>query len=123
MNNNWIENKYTPIVPNNKLKFFSSIDSKYSHNEKKLYDLFESLKHTRFQSWIQSPLYKKTIATNGKYKGKYIYDDEYDVILKKKFVQYFIYSFQDLLRKYGYSINNDKLFRDEVASFIYRLSK
>ena len=56
-------------------------------------------------------------------KGTYIYDEQDNIVVKKQFLSKFLHDLNLLLNKNGYSINNNKLFRDEVATFIYKLSK
>ena len=42
---------------------------------------------------------------------------------KKTYVIEFINNLTGMLDKYGYSINNNKQFRNTIASFIYRNSR
>ena len=123
-NNNWIIPTYKPIFPNKTIKTFTKKkEDKYSDKEYRIQKLFDSIRINKFNSWIESPLKNKEMSNRGKYKGTYIYDDEDNIVLKKQFLSKFLHDLNLLLHKNGYSINNNKLFRDEVATFIYKLSK
>ena len=117
-----MNNNYKPMLPNNPIKIMEKKETKCTHNELKISELYKNIKNNKFKSWLNSPLQNKEISLMGKYRGTYIYDN--DTIVKKK---QFIYKFLDditvLLKKNGYEIDNNKQFRDEIASFVYRQSK
>ena len=117
-----MNNNYIPLVPGKSIKLIKKEDKKPQPEDIKMKKLFESLQNNRFQSWLDSPLKLKTISKNGKYRGTYFYDDEGDVVSKKIFVTNFIVRLKNIIEENGYSINNNKLFRDTVASYIYKLS-
>ena len=117
-----MENNYKPLLPNKKIKTFRVSDDTNSHNERRIYELFSNLKQQRFQLWINSPLKSRTLNDRGKYVGKYIYNDLDNVILKGAYIEEFIENIIRMMESYGYSINNNKLFRDTIASYIYKLS-
>ena len=117
-----MNNNYKPMLPNNPIKFIKKKDSTYTENETNICKLFDSIRNNKFKSWLNSPLKSKEVTSRGKYKGSYIYENDY-VINKRDFVNQFIEDIQSLLKKNGYSIDNNKQFRDEIASFIYRQSK
>jgi len=123
-NNNWITPTYKPIFPNKTIKTITKKkEDKYSDKEYRIQKLFDSIRNNKFKSWIDSPLKNKVMSSLGKYKGTYIYDDEDNIVVKKQFLSKFLHDLNLLLDQDGYSINNNKLFRDEVATFIYKLSK
>jgi len=122
-NNNWITSTYKPLIPNKTIKPFPKKENNYSQNELQMKKLFVTIRNNRFKSWLDSPLENKEFSIHRKYKGVYIYDDEHDIVKKKQFLTKFLLDFNLLLEKNGYSIDNNKLFRDEIATFIYKLSK
>ena len=85
-------------------------------------ELFSNLKENKFQNWIHSPLKGKELNHIGKYKGTYIYDTSENTVLKKAYVQKFIENLIKFIESFGYEINKNKLFRDTIASYIYKLS-
>lgn len=73
-------------------------------------NLFNSLRDMRkkhseenFQDWLQ----------------KYNDDDVPNV----NFIKWFINDIQKILKHYNYEITDEKIFKDEIASFIYNLSQ
>ena len=117
-----MNNNYKPMFPNNPIKLIKKKDITYTENESNICKLFENIRNNKFKLWLNSPLKSKEITHRNKYKGSYIYENDH-VIKKRHFVNQFIEDVELLLKKNGYSINNNKQFRDEIASFIYRQSK
>ena len=118
-----MDNTYKPIFPNKKIKTMKLSDDKNSYQEDRIYELFSSLEKNRFKGWINSPLKEKVFNDRGVYKGKYMYDNCDNVIIKKTYVVEFINKLVKFCESYGFKINNNKQFRDTVASYIYKLSK
>lgn len=118
-----MDNNYKPLIPNKKIKTFRSSDDSKSDQELRMYELFSNLKKQKFQGWLDSPLKSKVLNVMGKYKGMYIYDNHDNVVLKKEYVKIFIEDLINFLERYEYQVNNHKLFRDTIASYIYKLSK
>ena len=118
-----MDNTYKPIFPNKKIKTVKLTDDTNSYQEDKIYELFSSLEKNRFKNWINSPLKEKVLNNRGSYTGKYTYDVCDNVVLKKNYVLEFINNLVKFCESYGYKINNNKQFRDTVASYIYKLSK
>tara|TARA_Y100001970_G_C14166827_1_gene821786 strand:+ start:640 stop:993 length:354 start_codon:yes stop_codon:yes gene_type:complete len=117
-----MNNNYKPMLPNNPIKFMKKKNTTYTPNEYKINELYKNIRNNKFKSWMNSPLQNKEISLRGKYKGSYIYDND-KVIKKKNLVYQFLEDIKMLLNKNGYEIDNNKQFRDEIASFIYRQSK
>lgn len=113
---------YKPLLPNNPIKFIKKEEKKYTNNELKILELYKNIRNNKFKSWLNSPLKRKEITSTGKYKGSYIYDND-SLIEKRHFINKFIENVELLLNKNGYQIDNNKQFRDEISSFIYRQSK
>ena len=113
---------YKPLLPDKKIKTFRVSDDSKSDQELRIHELFSNLKKRRFYNWIESPLKSKEINNVGKYKGVYIYDTCDNVVLKKEYIQEFIEDLTKIIEDCGYQINNNKLFRDTIASYIYKLS-
>ena len=119
-----MENKYKPLLPDKKIKTFRvSDDNSNTERELRIHELFSNLKQQRFRSWIESPLKYRVMNDRGNYKGKYIYNNCDNIVLKKDYLHEFIENLTQMLQSYGYQINNNKLFRDTIASYIYKLSK
>ena len=118
-----MDNTYKPLLPNHKIKTFRvKSDDKY-FEDNRIYEIFSNIRKNNFQSWLNSPLKQKYLNNNRKWKGKYMYNNNNELIIVKSYINEFINSLVDLLKKNGHSINNYKLFRDTVASYIYKLSK
>ena len=117
-----MDNTYKPLLPNHKIKTFRvNTEDKYGEGER-IHKLFSEIKQNNFQIWLHSPLKEKYINDRGKWSGKNMYNNDNEVITVKSYVNEFITLLTDLLEKNGHSINNNKLFRDTVASYIYKVS-
>lgn len=117
-----MDNTYKPLLPNNKIKTFRINTDDNNCQEKRIHKLFSDIKNNKFQIWLNSPLKERYINNNGKWSGKYMYNNNNDVISVKSYVNEFIKNLTALLSENDHSINNNKLFRDTVASYIYKLS-
>ena len=120
-----MNNNYKPLIPNKTIKFIKKEKKTYT-DDKKIGELFRNIREDKYQSWLNSPLQEKNVYLSfGKYKnkGSYIYNDDDNIVTKKDYINRFIYNLEKNIDKNGYTINNDKLFRDTIASYIYRLSK
>ena len=122
-------NNYKPLLPNHKLKFFKSSQKfesdNYKTNTNKSFSIFENNEKNNFQTWLNSPLQEKVptlLHRQIKYRKRYIYDKNDNLVTKRKYVSSFINQFEELLEKNKYQINNKKEFRDTISSFIYKLS-
>jgi len=117
-----MDNTYKPLLPNHKIKTFRvNTEDKYGEGER-MYKLFSDIEKGKFQIWLNSPLKEKYINNRGKWSGKNMYNNNDDVIPVKSYVNEFITLLTGLLEKNGHTINNNKLFRDTVASYIYKVS-
>ena len=120
-----MNNNYIPLLPNNHIKFIKKEEkkeNKYTNNELKIFELYKNIRNNKFKSWLNSPLKNKEVSSTGKYKGTYIYDND-SIVTKQQFVNKFLHDIVVLLDKNFYTIDNNKQFRDEIASFIYKQSK
>jgi hypothetical protein len=123
-----MNNNYIPLVPNSKIKFFkSSLENTLENTleNKTIRDTYYNTINQRFNSWLESPLYEKDhiIQFNQiKYKKKLIFNEDGGVVKKNVYIIHFINTLTDVLNKKGYSINNNKQFRNTVTSFIYKNS-
>ena len=120
-----MNNNYKPLIPNSKIKTFKS-KIKDSPGDSAISELQDSIRNTRFHSWLDSPLHEKDhmVQFNQiKYIKKRMYTEDGEEITKKIYVSEFINNLTGILNKYGYSINNNKQFRNTIASFIYRNSR
>ena len=121
------KNNYIPLIPNHKLKFFDS-SKKYEsdkYNTNKSFSIFNNNKEIHFENWLNSPLDQKVptlLHRQIKYRKCNIYDNNDNLITKRKYVSSFINQFEELLEKNNYKINNKKEFRDTISTFIYKLS-
>lgn len=122
-------NNYKPLVPNNKLKFFDSSkkyeSDHYKTNTNNSFSIFSQMKETKFNDWLDSPLYEKIptiLHKQIKHRKCYIYDNDDNLITKRKYVSSFINQLEELLEKRDFQINNKKEFRDTISTFIYKLS-
>tara|TARA_B100000795_G_C22457911_1_gene308132 strand:- start:18 stop:368 length:351 start_codon:yes stop_codon:yes gene_type:complete len=116
-----MNNNYKPMIPNNPIKFIKREEKE----EKEDYinsELHEKIINNNFKLWLESPLQNKEISFNGKYRGADIYDNCL-IVQKKQFINKFLHDIEELIVTNGYEINNNKQFRNEIASFIYKLSK
>jgi hypothetical protein len=123
------KNNYKPLLPNHKLKFFDSSkkyeSDKYKTNTNKSFSIFNNNKEINFENWLNSPLHEKVptlLHKQIKYRKRNIYDNNDNLITKRKYVSSFINQFEELLEKNNYKINNKKEFRDTISTFIYKLS-
>lgn len=116
-----MNNTYKPLLPNHKIKTFRVNTDDKNNQEESIYKLFSNIKTNNFQTWLNSPLKEKYMNNNGKWAGKYMYNND-SVITVKSYINEFIKNFIELLEKNNHSINNNKLFRDTIASYIYKLS-
>jgi len=81
-------------------------------------------KNKNFNIWLQQPMKRTypTYANNYKYlESNFVYY-KYNLVKKKTFVNNFIDQINSIITKNSYTINNDKQFRNEIASFIYKYS-
>lgn len=53
---------------------------------------------------------------------KWIHCEGGDQITHGEYVKFFYYKLKDLIISKGYSIKNEKQFKNEIATFIYQLS-
>tara|TARA_B100001093_G_scaffold409938_1_gene399093 strand:+ start:1941 stop:2210 length:270 start_codon:yes stop_codon:yes gene_type:complete len=81
---------------NNLNKFFKKMN-------KQRYDDYIQEKNNKFHNWL--------------------YLDDHNYITNNEKIHLFIKNIETLIKKNGYTINNEKLFKDEIASFIYNTSK
>lgn len=79
----------------------------------------------KFLSWIEEPLEKNyhTYSNNIKKIEKERVCLNGCILKKRDYIDNFINDIEDLILSNGFVINNDKEFRDEMASFVYRHSK
>ncbi len=120
-----MDNNYKPLIPNSKIKTFKS-KMKDNPGDSIISELQYSIRNSKFHSWLDSPLHEKDhiVQFNQiKYKKKRMYTDDGEEITKKIYVSEFINNLTGILNKHGYSINNNKQFRNTIASFIYKNSK
>ena len=108
------ENTIEFVSPSRDQSDFSKTIIPFIQKEKKPLDLFhrnlfkrlaesrEKQKKERFQQWLHT----------------YTYDD----IIVKEILIFLIKGIKENLDLYGYKIIDEKKLRDEVASFVYRLS-
>lgn len=79
----------------------------------------------KFTSWLEDPL-KRNYCTysnnNKKIEKRNVCLNGY-IFKKKDYVENFINDIEDIVISNGFIINNDKEFRDEMASFVYKYSK
>lgn len=88
--------------------------------DEKMYAFFKELdqkrKNNKFQSWLDTYI----DYTN------YMYDDELDdnteIIQIRSIIASFVSNLKDVIEQSGYTINDEKSFKDEIASMIYRTS-
>lgn len=81
---------------NNLNNFFKKIN-------KQRYDDYIKEKNNNFHNWLSL--------------------NDHNYITNNEKIQLFIKNIEILIKKNGYTINNEKLFKDEIASFIYKTSK
>lgn len=120
-----MDNNYKPLLPHSKIKTFKS-KIKPSPTDSTISEIQYNIRNTRFHSWLESPLHEKDYIVQFnqiKYIKKRIYTDDGEEIKKKKYVSEFINNLTSILNNHGYSINNNKQFRNTIASFIYKNSK
>tara|TARA_B110000967_G_C18302975_1_gene279266 strand:+ start:186 stop:473 length:288 start_codon:yes stop_codon:yes gene_type:complete len=91
-----------------KLKFISMsndkpLDSRTINLFNSLRDMRKKHREENFQDWLQ----------------KYNYDNVPNV----NFIKWFIDEMRSILKHYNYEITDEKIFKDEIASFIYNLSE
>jgi len=78
----------------------------------------------KFLLWLEEQLEKNyyTYSNNNKnIEKERIYLNGY-ILKKKDYVDNFMNDIEDLILSNGFVINNEKEFRDEIASFVYRYS-
>jgi len=78
----------------------------------------------KFLLWLEEQLEKNyyTYSNNNKnIEKERIYLNGY-ILKKKDYVDNFMNDIEDLILSNGFVINNEKEFRDEMASFVYRYS-
>lgn len=120
-----MNNNYKPLVPHSKIKFFKS-STKNNLENTAITNIQYNINNQRFNSWLESPLYEKDhiIQFNKiKYIKKRIYNEDGEEVKKKIYVKQFINTLTGILNKNGYAINNNKQFRNTIASFIYKNSR
>jgi hypothetical protein len=81
---------------NNLNNFFKKIN-------KQRYDDYIEEKNNKFHNWLSL--------------------NDHNYVTNDEKIQLFIKNIEMLTKKNGYTINNEKLFKDEIASFIYKTSK
>jgi hypothetical protein len=79
------------------------LDSKHINLFKGLHEMRKKRRSYEFQEWL-----------------KKCNDDD---VSNENFIIWFIDDIIKVLDHYKYEITNEKIFKDEIASFIYRLSK
>lgn len=82
-------------------------------------------KNKKFTSWLEESLTKNynTYSNNNKKIEKQNVCFNGYILKKKNYVDIFINDIEDLILSNGFIINNDKEFRDEMSSFVYKYSK
>ena len=102
-------------------------DKYFEEKQKNIYNLFSKLQNNDsndFNNWMNSPLHKKNpyITSNQvKYKRSLIFNNN-EIVTKKMYIEHFISLIEKKLTDNNYTINNNKQFRDTIASFVYRNS-
>tara|TARA_B110000495_G_C22783338_1_gene458076 strand:+ start:103 stop:390 length:288 start_codon:yes stop_codon:yes gene_type:complete len=91
-----------------KLKFISMsndkpLDSRTINLFNSLRDMRKKHREENFQDWLQK------------------YND--DNVPNVNFIKWFIDEMRSILKHYNYEITDEKIFKDEIASFIYNLSE
>jgi len=91
-----------------KLKFISMsndkpLDSRTINLFNSLRDMRKKHREENFQDWLQK------------------YND--DNVPNVNFIKWFIDEMRPILKHYNYEITDEKIFKDEIASFIYNLSE
>lgn len=91
-----------------KLKFISMsndkpLDSRTINLFNSLRDMRKKHREENFQDWLQK------------------YND--DNVPNVNFIKWFIDEMRTILKHYNYEITDEKIFKDEIASFIYNLSE
>ena len=91
-----------------KLKFISlsndkPLDSRTINLFNSLRDMRKKHREENFQDWLQK------------------YND--DNVPNVSFIKWFIDEMRSILKHYNYEITDEKIFKDEIASFIYNLSE
>ena len=120
-----MDNNYKPLIPHSKIKTFRS-KIKRSPGDLTISEIQYSINNSKFHSWLDSPLHEKDYIVQFnqiKYKKKRMYTDDGEEITKKTYVSEFINNLTGILSNHGYSINNNKQFRNTIASFIYKNSR
>ena len=115
---------YKPLVPNNPLKFVNLRSHKPLIRNQVINRTFSE--NSKFKLWLDSNLLEKKSFINRNtinYKGEKIYDNDLEVVTKKKYIVNFINKLNNLLEENNYKINNNKEYRDTIATFIYKNSK
>ena len=81
-------------------------------------------KNKNFISWLKQPMKRiyPTYANNKKYLESNVVYYKDNIVEKKTFVNNFINQIDSLITENEYLIINNKEFRDELASFIYKYS-
>lgn len=79
----------------------------------KIYNYVTSPRKISFQQWLDEPVcdYEKPWTRYG------------DFFTHKHFIIDYCHDLLDIISKNNYSIKNEKQFKNEIATFIYRLSK
>jgi len=79
----------------------------------------------KFLLWTEEQLEKNyyTYSNNNKKIEKERICLNGYIFKKKDYIDNFMNDIEDLILSNGFVINNDKEFRDEMASFVYRYSK
>ena len=79
----------------------------------KIYNYITSPRKISFQRWLEEPVcdYEKEWCRYG------------DVFTHKQYISEYCNDLLDKLSKNNYTISNEKQFKNEIATFIYRLSK
>ena len=101
-------------------------DKDFTKDDEKLYDFFLELekirereKNRKFQKWLNTE-----IDYNNYYydedTDEYSEGDEEKIIKIKNIITYFTQNLMETLKNNGYEINNEKQFKDEIASTLYR---
>jgi hypothetical protein len=82
-------------------------------------------KNIKFKAWVEESLERKyyTYSNNNKKMEKNNICLNGYIFKKKDYIDNFINEIEDLILSNDFIINNDKEFRDEMASFVYKYSQ
>tara|TARA_Y100000816_G_C26082720_1_gene570903 strand:+ start:307 stop:573 length:267 start_codon:yes stop_codon:yes gene_type:complete len=81
-------------------------------------------KNKNFNDWLKDYITttKPSYSNNTKKMNKSLLYHNNNLVEKKTFVNNFVDELTTLVTSNGHTINNDKQFRNEIASFIYKYS-